>query len=225
MSHSIALVTGATSGLGHAAASMLASEGCRQVIVTGRSLAQVEETAAQLAGETKTQVITPLELDLNAPTSVQSALAELVKRGRPIDFLLLNAGMVPGKKRVLTAAGVEASQAPLIGHHQLTVGLLRANLLGPSARIVIAGAEPARGGVPFFSYTDVPAFAAKHHQGDRTAAVEALLRNGPNVKYVPNNAYADAKLIIAWWTAALARRLPPAWPCTPSRPVRRPPPG
>jgi hypothetical protein len=39
--------------------------------------------------------------------------------------------------------------------------------------------------------------------------VEALIRNGPNVKYVPNNAYADAKLIIAWWVAALARRLPP----------------
>ena len=116
--------------------------------------------------------------------------------------------MVPGKKRVLTAAGIEASQAPLIGHHQLTVGLLRANLLSPNARIVIAGAEPARGDVPMFSYTDVPAFAAKHHQGDRTAAVEALMRNGPNVKYVPNRAYADAKLIIAWWAAALARRLP-----------------
>jgi hypothetical protein len=28
------------------------------------------------------------------------------------------------------------------------------------------------------------------------------------VKYVPNRAYADAKLIIAWWVAALARRLP-----------------
>ena len=38
--------------------------------------------------------------------------------------------------------------------------------------------------------------------------MEALIRNGPNVKYVPNNAYADAKLIIAWWVAALARRLP-----------------
>ena len=59
-----------------------------------------------------------------------------------------------------------------------------------------------------FSFTDVAAFAAKHHQGDRTAAVEALLRNGPDVKYVPNRAYADAKLIIAWWAAALARRLP-----------------
>ena len=59
-----------------------------------------------------------------------------------------------------------------------------------------------------FKYTDLPAFAAKNYRGDRTAAVEALLRNGPNMKYMPNNAYADAKLIIAWWVAALARRLP-----------------
>ena len=126
MEHSIALVTGTTSGLGYAAAKLLASKGYRQIIVTGRSLSRVQETVAQLAAETKTQVFTPLELDLDEPTSVQSALAELVKRGRPIDFLLLNAGMVPFKKRVLTAAGIEASQAPLIGHHQLTVGLLRA---------------------------------------------------------------------------------------------------
>jgi NADP-dependent 3-hydroxy acid dehydrogenase YdfG len=124
MKHSIALITGTTSGLGYAAASMLATKGYRQVIITGRSLAQVQETAAQLAAETERQVFTPLELDLNAPTSVQSALAELVKRGRSVDFLMLNAGMVPGKKRVLTAAGVEAAQAPLSGHHRLTVGLL-----------------------------------------------------------------------------------------------------
>jgi NAD(P)-dependent dehydrogenase (short-subunit alcohol dehydrogenase family) len=208
MEHSIALVTGTTSGLGHAAARLLAIKGYRQVILTGRRLAQVQETAAQLAAETKKQVFTPMQLDLDSPPSVQSALAELVKRGQPIDFLLLNAGMVPGKARVITAAGVEAAQAPLIGHHQLTVGLLRANLLSPNARIVIAGAEPARGGVPVFSYTDVPAFAAKFYRGDQTAAVEALIRNGPNVKYVPNTAYADAKLIIAWWVAALARRLP-----------------
>jgi NAD(P)-dependent dehydrogenase (short-subunit alcohol dehydrogenase family) len=187
---------------------MLAIEGYRQVIVTGRSLARVQETAAQLAAETKTQVFTPLELELDTPASVQSALAALVERGRPIDLLLLNAGMVPGKARVITAAGVEASQAPLVGHHQLTVGLLRANLLSPNARIVIAGAEPARGDVPMFSLTDVAALAATHHQGDRSAAVEALLRSGPNVKYEPNRAYADAKLIVAWWAAALARRLP-----------------
>ena len=208
MEHSIALVTGTTSGVGYEAARLLATDGYRQVLVTGRSLARVQETAAHLAAQTKKQVFTPLELELDEPTSVQSALAELEKRGQPIDFLLLNAGMVPGKQRVITAAGVEASQAPLIGHHQLAVGLLSANLLSPNARIVIASAEPARGGVPMFKYTDVDALAAKYHGGDLTAAMEALLRNGPNVKYVPNNAYADAKLIVAWWAAALARRLP-----------------
>ena len=208
MKHSIALVTGATSGLGYAAARLLAGEGWHEVIVTGRSLAGAQQAAVQLASETKRQIFTPLELDLNEPANVHAAVAALVKQGRPVDFLLLNAGLVPFKQRVLTAAGVEASQAPLIGHHQLTVALLNANLLSPDARIVIAGAEPARGGVPMFKYTDLPEFAAKYHQGNRTAAVEALIRNEPNVKYVPNNTYADAKLIIAWWTAALARRLP-----------------
>jgi len=208
MKHSIALVTGATSGLGYAAARLLAGEGWHEVIVTGRSLAGAQQAAVQLASETKRQIFTPLELDLNEPANVHAAVAALVKQGRPVDFLLLNAGLVPFRQRVLTAAGVEASQAPLIGHHQLTVALLNANLLSPDARIVIAGAEPARGGVPMFKYTDLPEFAAKYHQGNRTAAVEALIRNEPNVKYVPNNTYADAKLIIAWWTAALARRLP-----------------
>jgi len=114
MSHSIALVTGATSGLGYAAARALAGEGWREIVVTGRSLARVQETAAQLAAETKMQVFTPLELDLDKPSSVQSALAALVKRGQPIDFLLLNAGWIGGKKRVLTSAAIEVTQASAV---------------------------------------------------------------------------------------------------------------
>ncbi|MBV8643037.1 MAG: SDR family NAD(P)-dependent oxidoreductase, partial [Candidatus Eremiobacteraeota bacterium] len=208
MKHSIALVTGATSGVGYAAARILAGEGWQEIIVTGRSLAEARNAAARLAADTKTQVFTAVELELDAPASVQSALAELVKRGSTVDLLLLNAGIMGRKERVRTAAGVEVSEAPLIGHHQLTVGLLRANLLSPDARIVIASSEAARGDVPLFSYTNVPALAATQYDGDRTAAVEALLHGGPNVKYTPNRAFADAKLIIAWWAAALARRLP-----------------
>jgi hypothetical protein len=49
MEHSTALVTGATSGLGYAAARSLAEEGWGEIIITGRSLAKVKETAAQLA--------------------------------------------------------------------------------------------------------------------------------------------------------------------------------
>lgn len=50
-------------------------------------------------------------LDLDAPASFQPALTELAHRAQPDRFLLLNAGMVPGKERVLTAAGFEAAQA------------------------------------------------------------------------------------------------------------------
>lgn len=208
MKNSIALVTGATSGVGFAAAALLASEGYSEVFVTGRTLSRAREAAERLAAETKSQICKPLELELDDPSNVWKALGTLSKHDRQFDLLLLNAGMVPGKKRVITTAGVEASQAPLIGHHQLTDGLLEAGLLSPHARIVITSAEPARGGVPLFKYTDLPAFAAKCHHGDRVAAVEALLRSGPTVKYVANNAYADAKLIVAWWAAALSRRLP-----------------
>jgi NAD(P)-dependent dehydrogenase (short-subunit alcohol dehydrogenase family) len=147
-------------------------------------------------------------LDLDAPTSITTALAELAAEGRPIDFLLLNAGWIGAKERVLTAEGIEATFAPLIGHHRLAVGLLRGNLLSPDGRIVIAGSEVARGDIPFFSYTDVAALAAKQHHGDRSAAVEALLRNGPNLKYEPNRAHSDVKLLVAWWAAALVRKLP-----------------
>ncbi len=66
----------------------------------------------------------PSPFTMETPMEHSIELAELVKRGKPVDFLLLDAGLVPTKKRVITAAGVEASQAPLIGHHQLTVGLL-----------------------------------------------------------------------------------------------------
>ncbi len=78
MKHSIALVTGTTSDLGYAAARLLGTKGYRQVIVTERSLRRVQETAAQLAAETKKQVLTPLKLD--EPSSLHSTLAALTRR-------------------------------------------------------------------------------------------------------------------------------------------------
>ena len=53
------LITGATSGVGYAAARTLAGEGWGEIIITGRSLAEAKEAAAKLAAETKTQVFTP----------------------------------------------------------------------------------------------------------------------------------------------------------------------
>lgn len=208
MKKNLALVTGTTSGLGYTAAKQLLRDGWSQVIVTGRSQPGVNEAVNRLKTETGTQNITGIALDLDSFASVKKAVAELVKRGVPIDFLLLNAGMMPGKERVVTSENIEASQAPLIGHHQLTMELLRAGLLARDGRIVIAGAEPARGDVPMFRFTDLAAFAAKEYKGDRALAIEAILRSSPNVKYKASTAYSDAKIFVAWWVAALARKLP-----------------
>ncbi len=210
MKKAVALVTGATSGLGYSAAKQLAMEGWSQVIVTGRSQAKVDEAVNRLKTDAGTKNFVGLALDLDSFASVKKAVAELVKGegGEHIDFLLLNAGMMPGKERVVTSENIEASQAPLIGHHQLTMRLLSAGLLTPDARIVIAGAEPARGDVPMFQFTDLAAFAAKEYKGDRVSAIEAILRSSPNVKYKATTAYSDAKIFVAWWVAALARKLP-----------------
>lgn len=208
--HSIALVTGVTSGLGYATAVLLADKGYRQVIVTGRREDAIKMTVEELTKETgKSDVFTPLALDLNDLSNVEAAVTSLgsLLQGK-LDVLVANAGLLPGKEHVLTSAKIEASQAPLIGHHILIMGLLQANRLSETARIVVAGAEPARGGVPFFKYTDLPTFAEAHFAGNRTAAVEALIRTTPPVQYSAHNSYADAKLIIAWYVAALARRLP-----------------
>lgn len=208
MKKNLALVTGATSGLGYSAALQLLQDGWSHVIVTGRSQARVDETVNRLRTDTESRNITGIALDLDSFASVKKAVAKLIERGVPVDFLLLNAGLMPGKECVLTGENIESSQAPLIGHHQLTVGLLGAGLLAPDARIVIAGAEPARGDVPMFRYTDLAVFAAKEFKGDRVLAIEAILRNSPNVKYKASTAYSDAKVFIAWWVAALARKIP-----------------
>ena len=72
-----------------------------------------------------------------------------------------------------------------------------------------------------FSYTDVAALAATQYQDDRSVAVQTLLRSGPNVKYEPNRAYADAKIVFAWWAAALARRLHSGMSHAPETAARR----
>ncbi|MEO1060953.1 MAG: SDR family NAD(P)-dependent oxidoreductase [Actinomycetota bacterium] len=204
-----AVVTGATSGLGYEAARQLVDRGWGQVVVTGRTTARAKEAAARVADETGRGVVAPLELDLNRSDSVAAAADELVRRGTPIDFLLLNAGMVSGNTRRMTDEGVEITFASsLIGHHQLTMRLVEAGLLADDARIVIAGSEAARGDLPTFNVTDLEQFAAKHHGGDRVRAAEALIRSDDTVKYKASHAYSDTKMFVAWWSQELARKLP-----------------
>lgn len=204
-----ALVTGATSGLGFEAAIHLANHGYGRVIVTGRSIEKALTAAGKMASQTGFTVFQPLALDLNNSKSVRQALTELSRAGNEITTLLLNAGMVGGSKLVHTEENVEVTFASsLIGHHQLTMGLLDGNLLAPNARIVIAGSEAARGDVPTFTPVDLPSYAAKHFGSNLEAAATSLIRHDGPLKYKPAAVYSTAKLFVAWWASSLAERLP-----------------
>lgn len=95
MSMPTALVTGATSGIGRAAATLLAAGGW-EVWVTGRDGERVEATATELACR-------PLLLDVTDPAGVAAA----ARRVGDLDVLVNNAGISPGDSVSLEEADAE----------------------------------------------------------------------------------------------------------------------
>lgn len=204
-----ALVTGASSGLGREAAAQLASAGYGRVIVTGRTDEKAEAAGRELRAERSVDVFEALALDLDDLSSVDRAAAVLAERGGQIDVLLLNAGMAATSDVRRTGDGIEATAAAtLTGHHAFTMRLLDANLLSDDARIIMAGSEAARGDFPTLNPIDIDQLATKTFDGNLDAAIHAVIRMEPSVKYRPNTQYATVKMFAVWWAAELARKLP-----------------
>jgi ribitol 2-dehydrogenase len=87
----VALVTGASSGIGRALAVALAREGV-QLALVGRSAARLAETAAGLG-----DAALVLPADLTQPVEVEGVVAATLQRFGRIDILAANAGLyIPG---------------------------------------------------------------------------------------------------------------------------------
>jgi len=209
-SNRTALVTGANAGLGFEAAAQLAEDGWGKVILACRTAEKAEAARKLLVERTGKDPYSALAIDTSEVAPAQAAVDELAARGAVIDFLLLNAG-ASKKDPSLTSQGYEITYAStLVGHHVLTMGALGKGLLGPKARIVIAGSEGSRGNMPGMGLQDVAKLAATHHEGDRSKAIESLVKlELPEQKpFVNMREYVTAKLIVAWWAAELAKKLP-----------------
>lgn len=207
-----ALVTGATSGLGYETAIQLADAGHDPVLISGRSPERAAEAVAALREQTGHNVFIPIAIDLGDPAHVAAAARTIaegpVAEHGPLQTVILNAGRVGGAKLERTAINEEITFASsLTGHHRLTMALLATESLAPTARIVIAGSEAARGDVPTFNPTELTDVASEY-DGDLAAAAEGLIRHRTSLKYKPASVYATTKLFVAWWASALARRLP-----------------
>lgn len=88
----IALVTGATSGIGRATAIALAKQGYR-IIATGRRKERLEELQQELQDTT---TVLPLLFDVRNKEAVQYAIASLPTEWQQIDVLVNNAGNAHG---------------------------------------------------------------------------------------------------------------------------------
>jgi NAD(P)-dependent dehydrogenase (short-subunit alcohol dehydrogenase family) len=84
------LVTGATSGLGKAAAIHLAEQGYR-VFAAGRS--GERRAALQATAQERQLTLTAIEMDVRDDASVDRAMAEIEEAGTLIDVLINNAGV------------------------------------------------------------------------------------------------------------------------------------
>lgn len=139
MKGTVALVTGATGGLGKAIATGLAREGA-VVAVVGRSTARAEEAAKSIGQLVPGARLEPLACDLSDQASIRAAAAGFLSRHDRLD-VLVNAAGVFRKERHVTPDGLELTFATNVMAYFLLTNLLmdalkKAAATGGNARIV-----------------------------------------------------------------------------------------
>lgn len=118
----LALVTGATGGLGKAVAAGLAREGAA-IVVVGRSVARAEEAIAGIRGQKPDARLEPPACDLSDQSSIRSAAADVLSRHERLD-VLVNAAGVFRKERHVTPDGLELTFATNVMAYFLLTTLL-----------------------------------------------------------------------------------------------------
>jgi NAD(P)-dependent dehydrogenase (short-subunit alcohol dehydrogenase family) len=118
----LALVTGATGGLGKAIAAGLAREGAA-IVVVGRSIARAEETMAGIRSQVPDARLEPLACDLSDQASIRQAAADFLSRHERLD-VLVNAAGVFRKERHVTPDGLELTFATNVMAYFLLTNLL-----------------------------------------------------------------------------------------------------
>lgn len=176
------LVTGATDGIGKAAAAEFARRGARMTIV-GRNRQKTEQVLTELRAGSGNPSLELLLCDLSRMADVRRAAEEFKARHDRLDVLVNNAGAT-FKKPTLGPDGFELTFAlNHLAYFQLTTALLDLLRRTPGARVVsTSSAMQARGRL------------------DLARTPTSLEGSGPR-------AYATSKLANVLFTRELQRRL------------------
>jgi NAD(P)-dependent dehydrogenase (short-subunit alcohol dehydrogenase family) len=178
----VAVVTGATSGIGYEVALALAGAGA-QVVLASRDAAKAAEMMARIRSAHPAATVSFTALDLASLTSVADAAARIAREAPRHDLLINNAGVMAIPTRHTTADGFEMQfGANYLGHFALTLRLLPTLLAAPAARVVMLSSIVHRRGR--IDFADL--------QAER--------------RYRPWTAYAQSKLAMLMFGLELERR-------------------
>lgn len=182
MQGKVVLITGATAGIGQAAALALAQQGAT-VVLGARNPEKAQRTVQQI---TKLSGQTPEVLlgDLVSLKQVRQMARQFEQRWGQLDVLINNAGLQT-MQRQLTSDGFELTfQVNYLSHFLLTQLLQPLLQQSPQARIVNVASLVHR-----WARWDWPGLATA-------------------VNFEGNRAYSNSKLAMIYFTYALAQRLP-----------------
>lgn len=135
MDGKLALVTGATGGIGKAIATALAREGAT-VAVVGRNKERTEQAMRDIRAQVPSAKLEPLPCDLASQAAIKAAAREFLAQHEKLD-VLVNAAGVFRKDRHVTPDGLELTFATnVMSYFVLTNELLPALKRAAPSRIV-----------------------------------------------------------------------------------------
>ena len=142
----LAVVTGATGGLGYETALVLAGAGA-EVLVTGRNTEKGRVAIDRINRAVPSAKVRFEMLDLASLRSVRAFAAKMVANGQPVDLLINNAGVMDLPGRRLTEDGFEMQFGTNHLSHFALTGLLLPVLHSAEApRVVNVSSLAHRGG-------------------------------------------------------------------------------
>lgn len=178
----VCVITGATSGIGKAAAIALAARGFRTILI-GRSEEKLARTATEIAKKSKNGNLRACVCDLSVLRDVRALASEIREADDRIDVLINNAG-ARFLRHQLTREGMELTLATNhLGHFVLTLSLIGVLERSEGARIINVASGAHRGG---------------------TGVIENVVSASG---YDGRKQYAASKLANVLFTYALAERL------------------